>query len=354
MPWPRGVQATVDIPGIGSFGQHGPSAPAPIGSVTKMMTALLVLKAHPLGLYQSGPDLTVTAHDVREYQADAKTHQSVMPVILGEKLSERQLLEGLLVGSGNNVAHMLADWIQPRPGQFVTMMNREAQKLGLHHTHYAGPSGLNPATVSTAEDQMKLAEYAMKIPVFRQIVSMPAMTVPGQNRLEYNYNYVVGHDGITGVKTGSTVQAGGCFIFSAQKTVAGVTRTIYGGVVGQFGTPSVPQLQLALDDGVKLANAAAKAVHQIRLWNPGQTVAQVSVPWGSPVGVTVARAVAVDGWGHMPYRIQFHFLPLKPQSMPARSVVGRMIVTVGQQSVSTPLVLESSVTSPPWRWRLLR
>ena len=222
--WPGQAEAAIGLPGTGLLGTHGSSQPAPIASLAKIMTAYLVLSGHPLPAGGSGPVITVTAADAAAYASDRRQGQSVVKVIPGETLTERQALEAMLIPSGNNVAWMLARWDAGSEGAFVAKMNARARSLGLRQTRYADASGADPATVSTAADQFRLTVRAMQIPAFRQIVAMPQVTLPVAG-LAYNVNAALGHDGIVGVKTGSSSQAGGCLAFAATRTVAGGTTT---------------------------------------------------------------------------------------------------------------------------------
>jgi serine-type D-Ala-D-Ala carboxypeptidase (penicillin-binding protein 5/6) len=110
-------------------------------------------------------------------------------------------------------------------------MNTRARQLGLGGTRYADASGADPATVSTAADQFRLTVAALQIPAFRQIVALPQVTVPVAG-VAYYVNAGLGHGGITGVKTGSSSQAGGCLVFAAIRTVAGGPVMIIGVVLG--------------------------------------------------------------------------------------------------------------------------
>ena len=229
--WPGQAQAAIGLPGTGLLGTHGGSAPVPIASLAKIMTAYLVLGGHPLPAGGSGPAITVTAADAAAYASDQRQGQSAVQVAAGEKLTERQALEAMLIPSGNNIASMLASWDAGSEGAFVAKMNARARSLGLRGTRYADASGADPATVSTASDQFRLTVRALQIPVFRQIVAMPQVTLPVAG-VAYNVNSSLGHDGIVGVKTGSGSPAGGCLAFAALRTVAGRQITIVGVVLG--------------------------------------------------------------------------------------------------------------------------
>jgi D-alanyl-D-alanine carboxypeptidase len=157
----------------------------------------------------------------------------------GEKLTERQALEAMLVPSGNNVASLLARWDAGLEAAFVARMNTRARQFGLGDTRYADASGADPATVSTAVGQFRLTVAALQIPAFRQIVAMPQVRLPVVG-LAYNVNAGLGHDGITGVKTGSSSQAGGCLAFAAIRTVARSPVMIVGVVIGVPATAAQP------------------------------------------------------------------------------------------------------------------
>lgn len=356
LPWPgSGVQASEDVAGVGSFGSHGPAAPMAIGSVAKMMAALIVLHHHPLGPYANGPSVTVTAADAAAYRADAATAQSVLPVVAGERLSERTLLEGLLVASANNIANLLAVWVAGSESAFTAEMNAKARSLGLRHTHFSDVSGLSPATVSTAADQTQLAEVAMRSPVFAAIVAMPQMAVPSGG-VAYNYNGLIGKDGIIGVKTGSTVVGGASFIWAARRAVAGRQVTIFGGVLGQGATPKHNQLAEALDDGVALVNAAARAVRSRTVVASGQEVGQLVAPWAAPVPLVTTAPVRALAWGglglHGGLRLTLHMAA--GSAVAAGTRVGTLDVTVGSQRLSVPVVTGATLPAPSLRWRLTR
>ncbi len=346
MSWPAGAESYLAVSPEGVVGEAGAQQAIPVGSVTKLMTVYLLLKKYPLGAYASGPSVTITAQDVKEYQQDLATQQSVLMVTQGEKLSERKMLEGLLVASGNNVAHIVGRWVAGSTPAFTKQMNAEAQTLGMTHTHFVGPSGLNPGNVSTPKDETILAEKMMKIPVVREIVAMPQMTVPGGTHPVENYNYLVGHDGITGIKTGSTLYAGGCFVFSAPRTVDGKTVTIYGAVLGQQGTQTTSQLIMALNDGETLINQISAQMKVVPVVTKGEVVAQVQVPWGQSVDLKTDKSLAPVMWPGTKIHETLHWS--------GKANVGTLDVTAGTRHWDIPVSLSSPVPKPSLVWRLKR
>jgi D-alanyl-D-alanine carboxypeptidase (penicillin-binding protein 5/6) len=224
--------------------QHG----AAIASVAKVMTAYLVLRDHPLRLGEDGPAITLTDADVADTDRRRGQRESVVSIAAGERLSERQALQALLLPSANNIAAVLARWDAGSVDRFVARMNGAARSLGMAHTRYTDPSGYDEATVSSAADQMRIVEQAMRLPVFARIVATPSATLPVAGTV-HNTDALLGYNGFVGVKTGSDAAAGGCFAFRAIRWIDGKQTTITGVVLGQPG-----------DDRIAAALAAADAM----------------------------------------------------------------------------------------------
>jgi serine-type D-Ala-D-Ala carboxypeptidase (penicillin-binding protein 5/6) len=229
--WPSQGQAALVVGGGRAASSPG-QEPAPIASLAKVMTAYLTLRHHPLEAGEDGFEVTVTAAEARAVAAEADQGQSVVAVRAGETLSERQLLEALLIPSGNNVARMLADRLAGSETAFLERMNATAADLGMGETTYTDPSGFDPGTVSTAADQLRVFRAAMRFPAFRRIVSTPATTLPVAGTLT-NFNPLLGA-GFAG-KTGSDSAAGGCLAFFTHVTRDGRRQTAIGVVMGQGG-----------------------------------------------------------------------------------------------------------------------
>jgi D-alanyl-D-alanine carboxypeptidase (penicillin-binding protein 5/6) len=227
--WPAQGQAAIVI-GDGRPAVSPDEEPAPIASLAKVMTAYLTLERYPLSGGGGGFAMTVSASQARAVAEEAEEGQSVVAVAAGERLSERQLLEALLIPSGNNVARMLAARVAGSEDAFVEEMNEAASALGMDATTYTDPSGFDPATVSTAADQLRVFRHAMRFAAFRRIVSMGSVTLPVAGTLA-NFNPLL-DQGYAG-KTGSDSAAGGCLAFFTRVTVGGRRATAVGVVMGQ-------------------------------------------------------------------------------------------------------------------------
>jgi serine-type D-Ala-D-Ala carboxypeptidase (penicillin-binding protein 5/6) len=236
--------------------------------VAKVMTAYLVLKRYPLGGTQDGFTVTITDAQAQDEIQDRAENQSGVAVAAGEQLTERQLLEALLIPSGNNIARILATQVAGSETSFVAEMNAQARALGMDHTTYTDPSGWDQGTVSTAADQLRVFRQAMRFPVFRQIVSMPGVTLPVAGTVT-NFNPLIA-DGYAG-KTGSDSAAGGCLAFFTHATIGGHPVTAIGVVLGQ-GQGSNTQAILAA-----AGKAAQQLVDSVAPAADGPTVASPAV-----------------------------------------------------------------------------
>lgn len=231
--WPARGQAAYAF-GAGRVHTSPNAHVAPIASMAKTMTALLVLRAHPLRPGRNGFTMTVTHRDVRNYHRRVARGESTVPVRYGEKLTERQALAALLLPSANNIAIMLARKVAGQRKAFVVRMNRSAHALHMTHTTYTDPSGFDYHTRSTPRDQLLVARAAMAHRTFRRLVARRTYRIPVAGRI-YNTDTLLGSDGFVGIKTGSMDASGGCFMFVSYRRLRGHRAALYGVVMGQRG-----------------------------------------------------------------------------------------------------------------------
>lgn len=197
-------------------------------STAKIMTAYVILKLRPFALKRT---VRVTRTEVLGTKRSLKQNNWVMSLKAGQTYTGWQLLNAALVRSYDNAANMLADETPGGRAHFVALMNAEAKRLGLTHTHFVDPSGVSPKDVSTAADMTRLAEDAMALPSFRAIVAQKYVQVPYHGRLRNVDLLMFRSPYVIGIKTGWTPEAGPSIVFAAQRKVAGkminVSGTIY-------------------------------------------------------------------------------------------------------------------------------
>lgn len=182
----------------------------PMASTTKIMTALVAL--------ENCADIDETVTVPREAYG---TEGSSMYLDLGEELSLRDLLYGLMLTSGNDAAIAIAVHIAGSIEAFAELMNRRAAELGALNTHFVTPNGLHDNShYTTAYDLSLIAAAAMERGDFSEIVATQyyrtstgtkVRTLKNKNKILWNY------EGGNGVKTGYTQAAGKCYVFSAER-----------------------------------------------------------------------------------------------------------------------------------------
>ncbi len=350
LPWPATGEAAVAVPQLGVSVQSGPEAAVPIASLTKIMTAYLTLRDHPLAVGAQGPVLTMTAADQAEASADAGVGATNVPVQAGEKLSERQLLDGLLVHSANNLADVLARWDAGTLPAFVGKMNVTAAALGMSHTHYSDASGLDPGTAGTAADELRVTQAAMAIPTFAAVVAQPTVTLPVAGLLN-NYVSSVGTDGIVGVKSGFTQLAMGCLVLAGERTVAGQRVLVLAAVTGQ---PGEDPLELANKVDGQLLDAVAAGLREVPVSAPGATVGSVTLPWAQKrVPVVATAPISLLAWPGQEPRLTFTPMALRP-GMPAGARAGTLSASIGHERVAVAVRVADSLVGPSVGWRLKR
>jgi len=248
---PRGVKAKAGILADATTGQvlwsSGGDTQRPIASITKVMTALIVLRAGNLSRPIRIPK-SVIAY-VTKYGANSAG------LVPGQVLTAGELLHALLLVSACDAAYTLATAYGPGLPAFIAKMNATAAQLGLTHTHFTSPDGLpyptETSTYSTPAELLKLGEVAMQSAVFRSIVGERFYNLPkGGGHGHYwwgNSNELIGYyPGAVGIKTGFTDAAGHCLLF---EVVRG-GRTLIGVVLGSPPTGPAAGAQ----DAAKILN----------------------------------------------------------------------------------------------------
>jgi serine-type D-Ala-D-Ala carboxypeptidase (penicillin-binding protein 5/6) len=232
MPGPSGIRITGGALANAATGQIlwsvDLNTERPIGSIVKVMTALVVIKAGDL-------DRTITVPKSVIAYLNSQDQPSAAGLIVGDRLTARELLEALLLPSGCDAAYTLAKAYGPGIDAFIAKMNAQAQELGLTGTHFSNFDGMPWPTEhsewSTPANLITLGLDAMTYPVFRAIVAQSTYWLPaGDGHHAYlwqNSNPLIGtYPGATGIKTGDTKVAKNCLLFEATRdglTLIGVT-----------------------------------------------------------------------------------------------------------------------------------
>ena len=348
LPWPATGAAAVGVSGLGFIASSGNEQAIPAASVTKVMTALVILGDKPLQPGQDGPTVTITDADVQAYQSELQQQQSVAKVQVGETLSELQLLEGMLIPSANNLAETLARWDSGSVDAFVSKMNARAASLHLSHTKFADVSGASAASVSTPSDLLGLGMTAMQNPVFAQVVARAQADLPVAGTV-INVNGELGKGGIIGIKTGSGLNTGANFLYAATATIDNHKITLYGCVMG------LPTLAIAFGTAHALIDAMAQALHVRRVIARNQAVATWTTPWGDATDLIAQVDLDLTEWPGMIVRQRMDVKPVVfDQPVPRSTVVGSEHVVLGGYVEDIPLLTAEPMYPPGRVWRLTR
>ncbi|MFF8968996.1 D-alanyl-D-alanine carboxypeptidase [Streptomyces sp. NPDC014995] len=360
MPWPEKGQAAVRVVGSDTVWTFGKEKPVPTASIAKIMTAYVILREHPLEKDEKGPQIKIDAQTVEDGKAG---HESrIEGLEAGRTFSEQDMLKMLMIPSGNNIARLLARWDTGSQDEtaFVAKMNDAAKDLGMKNTTYTDPSGLDRNTVSTAVDQLQLAEEVMKFDAFRAIVALPNADIPGVGRINNNNDrLLMAGLSIRGIKTGSNTPAGGTLSWAAYKTVDGEDRLILGTMMDQHATGPDPNgansLILVQDNSKRVIEAVREALTSATAVNKGQVVGHVDDGLGGRTPVVATgdlRAVGVpgqklnltigDGGGTV------------PRTAKAGTVVGEVTVGTGAEARTVPVALGADLTEPSFGAKLTR
>ncbi len=348
LPWPARGSAAVGVSGLGLIASSGNEQPIPAASVTKVMTALIILFDDPLVVGAVGPGVTVTAADVQAYQNDLAQGQSVARVEDGEVLSELQILEGMLIPSANNYAELAARWDGGSVDAFVAKMNAKAAAMKMTHTHFADPAGALPQSTSTPSDLFILGAVAMKDPVFASIVAKPQVDLPVAGTV-YNVDAALGQNGIVGIKTGSGLNTGANFLFAADVLIDGRHIFIVGCVMGQ------PSLAIAFSSARSLIATMTPALHVRRVIARNQSVANYTTPWGNSTDLISQVDVDLAEWPGMVVRQHLDAGALVvDHPLPSSTHEGTEHVVLGDYNFDVPLVTADPLYPPGRFWRLTR
>ncbi|MGZ9935641.1 serine hydrolase [Streptomyces sp. NC-S4] len=363
VPWPAKGQGAVRVSGSGDIGTFGEQKPVPTASVAKVMTAYVILKGHPLRKSDPGPDITIDAKTVADGNAD---HESrVEGLTVGQKFSQQDVLKMLMIPSGNNAARLLARWDSGTDSEaaFVEKMNAAAKELGMTNTTYTDPSGLDSGTVSTAVDQLKLAEAVMKDEVFRSIVALPNASIKGLSTRLENNNILLTSQGLSirGIKTGSSTPAGGTLMWAAYKSIDGKDQLILGTLMDQHADgpdeDGANSLKLVLANSKTIIEGVRTALASAPLIRKGDVVGHVDDGLGGRTPLVATKDLNVIGVPGQQMKLSLTRTGGAgelPHTAKDGSEVAVLTVGSGEGARSVPVAVKGALAEPSFGTRLTR
>jgi D-alanyl-D-alanine carboxypeptidase (penicillin-binding protein 5/6) len=338
--WPAEGSAAIAVQGVG-----GPLASSTdrdtIASITKVVTALVVLDEIPLAPGEPGPEFRFTARDSDQYWDYRAGGESALDVPVGGSLSMYQMLEGMLIGSANNYADRLAGNLWPSDAVFASAAATWLDQHGITGITVVEPTGLDSRNTASPDALIPLAQRALANPVIAEIVAKQSVELPGAGLVE-NTNGLLADPGVVGIKTGTLDRWS---LLSAKNiTVAETPVTLYAAVLGQP------------DDEARLAASRAlyaqlEAELQPTIAVPGGTVAgYVRTAWDEDVPVITSEDASVIAWngGSATTESTFDLGDLRARG----DIVGALTATGALNTSAVALELAQDVSEPTFWWRL--
>lgn len=344
LAWPGFGNGAIGAVGIdGVLGDHGAQEPTPMASITKTVTALVVLDKMPLEAGETGPELTLTSEDTRIYSEVIAEGGSAAPVVAGSVFTERQLLEAMMLPSANNYSITVANWAYGSMPEFLDAAKAWLADHDLAGTTLADSSGLSRNSTSTPADLVAIGKLALAHPVLSEVVQEQSAVLPVIGEVK-NTNKLLGSNGVIGLKTGTTRVAGACLLFAAEATVGDNTVTLVGVILG---SPNHRQLNEAI---TALIASATSGFHDVQLVAPGDAFGSYTTPWGASTDIVAAEAASVLVWQDTPVTVtpEASALEFGEDGLD----VGSVTFEHNGESIVVPLELEDELVGADAGWKL--
>lgn len=313
-----------------------------MASISKLITALVVLNSRPLGASGTGPTLTFDKADHDLYDKYYLLNATIAAMPTGSSMSEHDALEAMLVVSACNYAEAVADWAFGSNAGFLAATNHWLKANGLTGTTLVEPTGIDARNTSTPSDLIAIGKLAMANPAIAGIVAKTSLDIPALAGMP-NTNDLLGTDGVDGIKTGTL--GGSDLLFSATVTPGTPNPLKVIGVV--LGGPD----RTSVDDDVRaLISSITSGFHSEHLSTKGEPVGTYSTPWGSEATMVLDRDASVLTWSNTPITSTMKATTLK--SGASGEKVGSVTWVAGKSTVTVPIVLDGRIHGPSTWWRL--
>lgn len=344
LEWPSyGASAIGAIDFPGTLAVSGSTEALPIASITKVITALVVLEKKPLGIDEVGPEISFTSADVKLYTSYLHRNGKVEPVRSGIVLNQRQVLQLTLVASANNYTASLVNWAFGSEEAFLPVAREWLTAHSLNDTFLSDATGMNPANRATATDLIELGKIALADPIVSVMVDTEHISIPGVGEID-NTNELLGEGGVRGIKTGTLDEAGACLLFAADYQIGSQVITVIGVMLGGVDHPKLDQ------DIRELLATAQSGFHEVALTTAGTNYASYSTAWGDESDVVATESASVVLWADTPITLLVEATPVT--LVEAGTDVGTLSFSVGTRTIEVPLELTSEIDDPGVWWRL--
>lgn len=329
----------------GIWATSGTDEPRPIASISKLITALVVLEARPLsGPDDPGPTITFDKADHDLYDEYYVLGATVAAMPTGSSMSLRDALAMMLTPSASNYADAVSTWAFGSQGAFLDATRSWLAAHNLTGTTIVEPTGVSRRNTSTPADLVAIGKLAASQPVIAQIAATPSLSLPGPGVM-YTTNDLLGSGGITGLKTGNLGEGTYNLLYTASLDVgAAAPLSVTGVMLGGASRESVNAGVLALLDSIRAG------FHEVPVAAAGQEVGSYSTPWGATARMVIADDAAIFTWSDAPITVAMDVQT--PRTYEDGEVVGTVTWTAGLQTATADVVIEGSIEPPTAWWRL--
>jgi D-alanyl-D-alanine carboxypeptidase (penicillin-binding protein 5/6) len=353
---PQGAASAVSVTGAEEFpatlgtdgilAATGEVGPQPIASISKLITALVVLQAKPLAAGEAGPTITFGKADSDLYDKYYLLGATIQAMKTGSTMSQHDALELMLVASASNYAEAVSNWAFGSQDRFRSATRSWLAANGLAATTIVEPTGIDARNTSTPANLLTLARLAVANPVVAEIVGMKNLDVPGFAP-ESNTNSVLGQSGITGLKTGNLEETGASLLFSATVDVTGLDAplSIVGVILGGESRYTVGI------GAVELIESIRAGFHVVQLTRAGDQLGIYETAWDSAGYVELAETASVLTWSDTPVTVELESNPVRIGASDAAA--GSVTFVAGARTVTVPLVVPGSIEGPGGWWRVM-
>ncbi len=329
----------------GILASTGGDGAAPMASISKLITAMVILNAKPLTASSPGPSITFSKADHALYDKYYVLGATIAAMPTGSSMSEHDAIETMLVVSACNYSEAMVDWAFGSTAGFVGAAKKWLAANGMTHTTMVESTGIDPRNTSTPSDLITLGKLAMANPVVAGIVAKKGLDIPFLTGMP-STNTLLGTDGVNGIKTGTLEDSGSDLLYSASFFVTGVDKalTVVGVVLGGASRDSVN------GDVTRLIDSLKAGFHQVPVAEDGQAVGTYSTPWGASATMVLANSASVSTYSNTPITSTMTTSTLKTGADGEK--VGSVTWKAGTSTVTVPVILKGSITPPTAWWRL--
>ncbi|GAB3605842.1 hypothetical protein GCM10027413_12510 [Conyzicola nivalis] len=315
-----------------------------IASISKVISALVILEAKPLSPGENGPTLNFGEAENDTYDKYYVLGATIAPMKIGSSMTQREALAMMLMVSASNYAEVTSTWALGSQANFRGATNRWLDKNGLTGTTIVEPTGIDPRNASTPTDLIAIARLAMANPVVAELVGTKSLQI-GSLGWQQNRNSVLGIDGINGIKTGTLEEAGSCLLFSSVIDVGlDAPITIVGVVLGSANSAVAGDVARGLIGTVK------SGFHHVPLLTSGQELGDYVTPWDDTARIVAGEGATVLTWSDTPVTATSTIEPVGIAE--SGTEVGSITYTAGARTVTVPLELSGEINGPGGWWRV--